>query len=309
LASILVQYDGEKVKTRNFTGRLRGVAWDRRGSYLTLVGNGGEVNRIHSEGDVRLNTATKHNLRAVSVNPTNDAALVVGNAGTVLAITADGSASKVNTPTFENLRSVRWNRAGTMALIAGNNGVLMKYAEDRVEMIDDGRANLRGISWRENSDDALITSNCFAEEFIPSPNLFTFKIKENVLKPVSEGRSDLIGVDWKPDGEFAVVVGYDVVWHNGFMASYDGTQLSPIKFENERVYPVDVKWEPGRRVAAIVTSVAQLHTGQGRIILWDGKTVKEIYRSDEFFFSHAAWAPAGYKLAAIASTEARTFDC
>lgn len=265
--------------------------------------------RVQGDSDVKLDTPTKHNLRAVSVNPANNTALVVGNAGTIIAIRADGSLAKVSTPTFENLRAVRWDAEGATALVAGNNGVLIKYTEHRLDVVDDGRANLRGISWRENSDDALITSNCFAEEFIPSPNLFVFHARKNVLKPVSEGRSDLIGVDWKPAGDFAIVVGYDVVWHNGFMARFDGTDLSPIRFENERVYPIAVRWEPMGRVAAIATSIAQLHSGQGRIILWNVETFREIYRSDEFFFSHIAWAPVGFKLAAIASTEARTFDC
>ena len=265
--------------------------------------------RIEGDKDVEFDAPIKHNLRAVSVNPTDNTVLVVGNAGTIITIMADGSFSKLSAPTFENLRVVRWNAEGTAALVAGNNGVLIKYTEDKVDMVDDGRANLRGISWRKNSDDALITSNCFAEEFIPSPNLFAFNARDNLLKPLSEGRADLIGVDWNPAGESAVVVGYDVVWHNGFMGRFDGTHLSPIRFENERVYPVAVRWEPMGRVAAIATSIAQLHSGQGRIILWNGETFREIYRSEEFFFSHIAWAPVGFKFAAIASTEARTFDC
>ena len=309
MPSIFVHYDGEKVETQDFLGRLRGVAWDAGGSCLTLVGNGGQVIRRLGDREVRLHTPTKHNLRAVSVNPTTGSALAVGNAGTILAITADGSLAKVSTPTYENLRAVRWNAEGSMALIAGNNGVLVKYTEHGLDMVDDGRANLRGISWRHKSNVALITSNCFAEEFVPSPNLFAFDAGTNVLKPVSEGRSDLIGVDWNPGGGFAVVVGYDVVWHNGFMARFEGTNLSPIRFENERVYPIAVRWEPKGNLAAIATSIAQLHSGQGRLILWNGETFTEIYRSDEFFFSHIAWSPVGFKVAAVASTEARAFDC
>jgi len=310
MPSVLAEYDGNKLQTRNFPGRLRGIAWDGRGSSLTLVGNGGEVTRIDGEKEVKFNTHTNHNLRAVSVNPNDDTALVVGNAGTIIAIGADGSLTKANSPTFENLRAVRWNDQGSMALIAGNNGVLIKYAEQKLDVIDGGRANLRGISWRRNSNNALITSNCFAEEFIPSPNLFAFNGTNNALKPVSEGaRMDLIGVDWNPSSELAIIVGYDVVWHNGYMAKFDGTNLSPIRFENERVYPIAVRWEPMGRVAAVATSITQLHSGQGRIILWNGETFKDIYRSEEFFFSQVAWAPVGFKLAAIASTEARTFDC
>jgi WD40 repeat protein len=214
----------------------------------------------------------------------------------------------MSSPTSENLRAVRWNANGTIALIAGNNGALIKYAEHGLDMVNDGRANLRGISWRKNTDEALITSNCFAEEFIPSPNLFLFDARKNVFKPVSEGRSDLIGVDWNPDGNFAVVVGYDIVWHNGFIGRFDLSGLSAIEFENSHVYPIAARWDPTGRIAAIATSIAQLHSGEGRIMLWNGDAAQEIYRCEDFFFSSIAWSPVGFKLAAIASTEARTFD-
>ena len=308
MPSILVQYDGEKVKTRKFSGRFRGVTWDRKGTCLTLVGDGGRILRIEGDREIRHDSSTKHNLRAVSINPANGTVLVVGNVGTIITVTSDGSFAKASASTFENLRAVRWNTKGTAALIVGNNGALMKYTERRLDIIDGGRANLRGISWRKESDEALVTSNCFAEEFIPSPNLFAFDAKANALKPLSEGRSDLIGVDWNPNGKLALVVGYDIVWHNGAIGRFDDAGLSPIKFENDHVYPVAVRWDPTGHVAAIVTSTAQLHSGEGRIILWDGEKFKEIYRSNEFFFSHIAWAPEGFKLAAIASTQARAFD-
>ena len=303
-----MQYDGQRVKTRDLSGRFRGVAWDSQGTCLTLVGDGGRLLRIEGDRETKLDFVTKHNLRAVSINPVNGTTLVVGNAGIIITINSDGSFTRTNASTFENLRAARWNTKGTMALITGNNGALIKYTEQRVDTIDDGRANLRGISWRKDSDEALITSNCFADEFIPSPHLFALDVRRSILKPLSEGRSDLIGVDWNPDGNFALVVGYDVVWHNGFMARFDDTRLTPIKFENDHVYPIAVRWAPTGQIAAIATSVAQLHSGQGRIILWDGESFKVIYRSDEFYFSHIAWAPKEFKLAAIASTKARAFN-
>jgi hypothetical protein len=309
LASLLVEYDGKKVITRHFPERLRDLAWDRKGSRLTLVGNRGLMLAIQDEEQVSLKSGTRHNLRAVSTNPAHGIVLAVGNSGTIIASKPDGSFSKMGRPTFENLRAVKWNGDGTLALLAGNKGSLIKYSDRGLDLIDDGRANLRGISWRSQSDEVLISSNCFAEEFIPSPNLFSFHVGRNVLRSVSEGRFDLIGVDWNPGGRFAIVVGYDVVWHNGFIARFDGETLSPIKFQNEHVYPVAVGWDPAGRMAAIGTSTAHHESGHGRLMLWDGKDFSEIYRSDEFFFSHVAWAPAGFKLAAIASTDSRTFDC
>ena len=310
MPSLLVLYNGSKVETRRFPGRLRGLAWDHDGSSLTLVGNTGKALKIQDSNDgVSLDTGTTHNLRSVSIGPIDNTALVVGNTGTIIAIKADGSSAKINPPTFENLRAVRWNADGTSALITGNNGTLLKYTtEHGIETISGGRANLRGISWRKDTHEALITSNCFAEEFIPSPNLFVFDGKVNSLKPVNEGRSDIIGVDWNPEGSFAVVVGYDVVWHNGFIGRFDASGVSPVEFQDTQVYPTAVRWDPTGRVTAIATCIAQLKSGQGRVTLWNGETFREIYRNEDYFFSNIAWSPVGFKLAAIASSEARTFD-
>jgi len=43
-------------------------------------------------------------------------------------------------------------------------------------------------------------------------------------------------------------------------------------------------------------------------MLWNGDALQEIYRNEHFFFSAVAWSPVGFKLAAVASTAARTFD-
>ncbi|MGP8128999.1 MAG: hypothetical protein ACLP9D_14490 [Candidatus Bathyarchaeia archaeon] len=308
MPSVLVQYNGDKVETKNFKEPLRGVGWTRNGSSLIVVGDGGRIIELRGEELVRFNPNTKHDLRDLSVNPSDDTVLIVGNAGTIL-LGKDGSFTKLNSPSFENLRAVAWNHKGTMALIAGNNGTLMKYVDRQIEIVDNGRANLRGISWRTTSGGALLTSNCFAEEFIPSPNLFTYDAKSKGVRSVSEGRSDLIGVDWRPDEAYALVVGYDVVWHTGLIGKFDGKTLLPIKFENKRVYPVAVRWDSEGKTAAIVTATAQAGSGDGQMFLWDGQIFKRIYSSTEFFFSHVSWAWKSVKLAGIASTETRAFNC
>jgi len=82
---------------------------------------------------------------------------------------------------------------------------------------------------------------------------------------LNEGRADLIGTGWKPTGESALVVGYDVVWHNGFIGTFDGTTLSPIQFDNKRVYPVAVAWNTSAKLAAIGTATAQLGMAKGTV--------------------------------------------
>lgn len=309
MPSILVQYDGNKVETKTFPTHLRALAWGTHDPDPILVGNGGEVIRIQKGEILRLNPETKHNLRAVSVNPTNNSALMVGNAGTAILLHEDGQFRKLSVFTHENLRAVAWNSKGNLALIVGNNGAIMKYSGDRIETIDGGRASLRDISWRHDSDQALVTSNCFAEEFIPSPNLFAYESKSDAVRSANEGRCDLIGVDWRPDGAYALVVGYDVVWHNGLIAKFHENTLSPIEFETKRVYPVAVRWDPKGKVAAVATATAQAGIGDGQLSVWDGESFTVLYSSKEFFFSRVSWAPDGIKLAGIASTATRTYNC
>lgn len=305
---MLLHYDSGVVHTKKLKGHLRSFTWDRTDKYLIAVGNNGRVLRIEGK-ETYFKFPTQQNLRAVSVNPGNGTALIVGNTGTVLLLDEYGDFTKLDPLTSENLRAVSWNSKGTMALIAGNAGSLLKYSNQNIETIDDGRANLRHISWHPISDEALVTSNCFAEEFIPSPNLFSYDAGKGSVTPLNEGRTDLIGVDWKPNGESALVVGYDVVWHNGFIGNFHRTSLSPIPFDNKRVYPVAVSWSPSGEIAAVVTATTQPGIGKGTVYLWDGRSVKSIYTNNEFFFSTVAWDHKGTRLAALASSATRTFNC
>jgi len=307
LASKLLYYDGQNLRTKILQGHLRGLAWDRQDRFPIVVGNGGRVLKVREDGPVPLDSGTRHNLRAVSVNPTDDRALIVGNAGTALLLEGERF-TKVPVSTFENLRAVAWNHDGSIALLAGNNGTLLKFSRGEVVPVDAGRANLRDISWRPKSEGALIASNCFAEEFIPSPNLFNYELETNIVRPLNEGRADLIGVDWKWNGESALVVGYDVVWHNGFIGILNGSTLSPVQFDNKHVYPVAVAWKPSADLAAIVTATGQAGMAKGTIFLWDGRSLNPIFSDAGFFFSDVEWDWKGARLAALASTETRTFN-
>ncbi len=308
MPSKLLYYDGKKVRTRTLQGFLRGLAWEPRDHYLIVVGNHGRVLKIEEDRIVPLDSGTRKNLRAVSVNPSDGTALIVGNAGTALILNNQERFSSLSVPNFENLRSVSWHQNGTVALVAGNNGTLFKHSRQGFETVEAGRANLRDISWRPNSNTALISSNCFAEEFIPSPNIFNYDTATGMVKPVNEGRADLIGVDWKPTGESALVVGYDVVWHNGLIGNFDGTSLSPIQFDNKRVYPVAAAWKTFDSMAAIVTATPEPGTAKGMVFLWDEHSLNPIYTDHEYFFSDVAWTNDGATLAALASTQTRTFN-
>jgi hypothetical protein len=59
----------------------------------------------------------------------------------------------------------------------------------------------------------------------------------------------------------------------------------------------------------MATATAQVGTGNGQLSLWDGEDFKIIYSSNEFFLSDVSWAPKGFKLAGMASTETRTYNC
>lgn len=274
-----------------------------------MVGDAGQIVKMQGASQLTLSSGTSQNLRAISINPQSGAALIVGNAGTMIHLEEGEDPTRINVSTIENLRTAAWNPHGSTALIAGNHGILLKYSNLQVEAIDGGIANFRRVSWRPNRSQALVTSNCFAEDFIPSPNLFAFEPEENTLIPLNEGRADLIGVDWNPDGVSALVVGYDVIWHNGFIGTFDGVSLFPIEFSNKRVYPVAVSWNRSGEMAAIVTATAQLGVTKGTIHLWDRRSLTTIFTSSEFFFSSVTWNDDGDELAALASSATRTFNC
>jgi WD40 repeat protein len=276
---------------------------------LILVGDGGRIVRLEGEQIVDIMSGTRQNLRGISVNRINGTILVVGNEGTVVQLDAGASAPRVSLLGSQNLRAVSWNLDGTLALIAGNEGMLSTLSQETIHSVEGGRANFRHIAWRPNTNLALVTSNCFAEEFIPSPNLFSYDMETRTLSSLNEGRADLIGVDWKPDGTVAIVVGYDVIWHNGLVATYDGRNISPIEFPSKRVYPVAVSWNPKKEVAAIVTATAQPNAGQGILYLWNGKELRTIFRSKQFFFSAVAWNTEGNEVVALGSSATRTFNC
>jgi WD40 repeat protein len=310
LPSILLRYAFEMVQTRKLGGSFRSFAWEGGGDRLIVVGDGGQILTIEGEKAVKLVSGTHQNLRGISINPTDGTALIVGNAGTVLLLRReDLSVRRLDAPTSENLRAASWNPRGTSALISGNQGALLRYSSQRLELLGAARANLRHIAWSSASGKALVTSNCFAEEFIPSPNLFAYDPANQTLSSLNEGRSDLIGVDWKADGTIALVVGYDVIWHNGEIAVFDGVNLSHVEFNNKRVYPVAVSWKPSVELATIVTSTPQPGMGKGVVYLWDRKSLRTIYSNDLVFFSAVAWNKDGTELAALGSSMSRTFNC
>lgn len=307
MPSLLLQFKNGSIRTRKFSGRLRSLACDKTGQKIFIVGDRGRILILEGEKVLRVQAGTHQNLRAVSLSPSDGTAMIVGNTGTLLRLDTNDNVTKIDSPTAENLRSISWKPNGTSALIVGNRGTLLRYSHERIEALDDGTANLRRVAWQPKSQLALVASNCFAEEFIPSPNLFVYDEEKNALSSLSEGRSDLIGIAWNPDGLSALVVGYDIMWHNGFIGLFDGLSLSPIGFENRRIYPVAVAWQPTGVGAAIVTATSQVGMGQGCVYLWDRASLKPIFRNDEFFFSAVEWNAA--EMVALASDATRTFNC
>jgi WD40 repeat protein len=306
---MLLQYANGKLRTREFRGVFRSFAWDMQGTSLILVGDKGRILKVEGERSVIISSGTRQNLRGISVSPVDGSILAVGNAASALLVGEKTKIAKLQVPSSENLRAASWNPEGTLALIAGNSGSLLVYKDGRMQVIEDGRANLRHIGWRPKTNLALVTSNCFAEEFIPSFNLFSYEAETQAFNSLNEGRADLIGVDWKPDGGSAIVVGYDVIWHNGVISTFDGHNLSPIEFPNKQVYPVAVSWNPKQPVAAIGTAVAQAGMGEGVVYLWDQRELQPIFRNNMFFFSAVTWNKQGTELFALGSSATRAFNC
>lgn len=263
---------------------------------------------ITGNESVAIDSSTRQNLRGVATNPKDGAVIIVGNAGTILVF--DGKTIKrLSSPTTENLRAVSWNREGTVALVAGNHGVLLEYDGDSVQTVDGARANLRRGCWHPSGQQAVVASSCFADEFVPSPNLFAYESRRQGLRPLNEGRVDMIGCDWRPDGALVLLVGYDVIWHDGFLGTFDGARVTPVPFESKHVYPVGVRWKPTGELAALVTSTVRHGIGRGTVYLWDGYSLRAIYSNDDFFFTSVIWNRDGTEMSALASSVSRTFNC
>ncbi len=309
MPSVLLRYSDGKVHTKELQGVFRSFAWSPVDASLILVGDHGRIVKVENGRFVDIASGTRQNLRGISVNSRDGSILVVGNAGTVVQLDERGLNPRVTALGPQNLRAVSWNLDGTLALIAGNGGTLSSTCQQTTRAVEGGRANFRHVSWRPNTKVALVTSNCFAEEFIPSPNLFSYDMESGQLNALNEGRADLIGADWKPDGTIAIVVGYDVIWHNGAVTMYDGHALTPIEFPSKQVYPVAVSWNPKEEGAAIVTAATQLGTGNGTVYLWNGKETRTIFRSKRFFFSSVNWNKDGTEMVALGSSATRTFNC
>jgi len=305
---MLLRYANKKAETRRFIGNFRSFALTGKKGGIIMVGDKGRILKIEGEKSSEL-PGTRKNLRGISINPNDGTGLIVGNAGSAMLLDYGPNLTGINTSTSQNLRTVNWDCDGELALIAGNGGVLREYSDKRVQVIEGGRANLRHVAWRPGTKLALVTSNCFAEEFIPSPNLFMYDEEKKTLKSLNEGRVDLIGADWNLDGTIALVVGYDVIWHTGVIAMLEDEKLSLVEFDNRRVYPVAVSWSPSRPVAAIATATTQPDIGEGTVYLWDNRTLTPIFRNKEFFFSTIAWSRDGSELFALGSSATRTFNC
>jgi len=304
MSTIVVLYENGEVHSISLKGRFRGITWDPKGDFATLVGDNGRILRVFSDQTVReLDSSIAGNLRSVSANPNDGALLVAGNSGTLFYL--GESKVSIQVPTFENLRTVSWNAEGTIALVGGNSGALMKYTDLSVRSIGDQKANLRRIAWHPRFNRALITSNCFAEQFLPSANLFLYDSDKDQVQEVNRSQADLIGVDFELNGEFAIVGGYDIVWHTGIIARFNGTELTPLEFENKQVYPVAVA--VGECVA-VCTAVTQPGVGTGSVRLWKDGKLSVIFESDQYYFSSVAWSKCG-SLMALGSSANRTFNC
>lgn len=309
LPSVLVRYINGEIHTQEFEGVFRGLAWYGDDNGLVVVGDAGRILKV-TDGKTRvIRSKSLQNLRAVAANREDRTILTVGNSGTAILLDETDTQTRLDLSTTQNLRTVAWKPNGQEALIAGNGGTLLRYSKPTIETVTGARANLRRISWHPSRPQALVTSNCFAEEFVPSPNLFVFNDLDQSLKPVNEGRVDIIGADWKPDGKSALVVGYDVIWHNGFIGTFIEERVSPIAFENRHIYPVAASWCGSGEVAVVATATTQPGSGRGILYLFETDHVKAIFESDKLFFSSAKWNHDGTEFAALASSASRTFNC
>ncbi len=286
--------------------QIRWIAWRRDGGSALAVGNGGLILHFDGEAFDRLESPTRENLRCASYNPANQA-LIVGNRGTMLQL-KNGEITTIGVDVEANLRRVSWSPDGSLALVVGNSGSALAWQAGNVQELTGAFSNLRSITWHPEGRHALVSGNYFGMSMVPCPTLYEYQRESNQLNPLTTTeKTDLIGVEWKPDGEYALAVGYEVVWQEPRVFRWTKNELETIHVPEPGLYPSLVAWDPtGDR--ALIGTGSPFPPGQGEGVILEyrrGKVRK--LDSSSYRIACIAWHPMEDFAVIVGQANARTF--
>jgi len=113
---------------------LNDVDWSSDGTYALACGAGGRVLRYdHPTGAVTSIRTGVLELRGVAIQPGEETALAVGDAGQVWEYSGGIWFNKKNDSVSQNLWDVAWRPDGALAMIVGASGMVLSFTGGRVE--------------------------------------------------------------------------------------------------------------------------------------------------------------------------------
>lgn len=306
-------FDGGKVSALDAgaSAALRYAAWRPDGATALIVGNRGEVLRFTPPSSFqRLTSGVTHNLRGVAWAPDGGRALIVGNRGCVL--TFDGSACRaLAAPTSENLRRVAWAPDGSCALIVGNGGVVLRFdaATDALVQLPGDRAHtMRSVAWRPDGAYALIGGYASRHAGYPRPYV-VYRCDGRFVQGIlaTDDEDDAIAIDWRPGAPHprALILvtrsGETDAAMPGKILEYDGSG-----FGYRTIPRLMRRSGPGEESRTTIGDVVQLlglgwHPSgtyamlcgeRGKLLTWDGTTMKQVRSGLSESLVGPFWQPA-----------------
>ncbi|MFQ5950815.1 MAG: hypothetical protein ACE5KH_01865 [Candidatus Geothermarchaeales archaeon] len=143
-------------------------------------------------------TGSQHDLRWACWRNDKEAALVVGNHGTLLEF--DGKRfRRIEPVSHENLRGVAFLPGSGEGLAVGNHGTLIRYRHSRASLSSlPTKANLRRVSCRPDGSHFLLVGN--------DGVVFRYEGGQPERVWGADHENNLRDISWHPDGEEALIV-------------------------------------------------------------------------------------------------------
>lgn len=271
---------------------VRWITWKPDGKSALLVGNSG-LAAWFRDGVIRdVPSGTRMNLRGAAFSPHDDRAIIVGNNGVMMEY-SDQTMRRIESGVVAHLRRVAWSPDGRNALIVGNDGICARLDADRSVQVRGAVSNLRAVEYQPTRNFALVCANRFSGEFVPSPNLFRYTNENQTLEPLLDGEnSDLTALAWHPGGDKAIVVGYDLTWHEPRLFETDGKEVSKIESKIRGLHPSAVSWLSEHKEALIGTATPEAEHFPSQVLIMSDGRLERIFEATDYHVTCIACHPA-----------------
>lgn len=285
---------------------IRWVAFRRDGRSGMAVGNKGLVLNFNGVTFGQQNSPSQENLRCASYNTAGEV-IIVGNHGTIL-YSKDGELTPIKEDTKDNLRRVSWSPDGSAAILVGNNGTALSWRGGKIKEVSGAINNLRSVSWHPEDHEALISGNYFGTSMVPCPTLYSYELASERMRPLkTTDKIDILGIEWRPDGEYALAVGYELVWHEPRLLRWTNSELEEVRFPESGLYPTTIAWAPQDDLALIGTGSPHLPgRDEGRVLEYREGGIRRLY-SGTYRITCIAWNPMEDYAVIVGQKAARTF--